>query len=171
MPAHDGSHGEPREDLEAFLCDLRALRAREGLSIAELAARTHFSLETIAAAADGPVRPALPVLEAYVRGCGDSLEARQDRWQALAPATGSAETMRQRAITGSTSQPEFTITRLGPRPAPWRLIRLVTAGVAVAALASGGALLLSRPAGLGWFMSGRVLRPVRVYHRHRPPGV
>jgi transcriptional regulator with XRE-family HTH domain len=147
MPAHDGSHGEPREDLEAFLRDLRALRAREGLSIAELAARTHFSLDTIAAAADGPVRPTLPVLEAYVRGCGDSLEAWMDRWQAVAPATGSAETMRQRAITGSTSQPEFTITRLGPRPAPWRLIRLVATGMAVVALASGGALLLSRPAG------------------------
>ncbi|MDX6391507.1 MAG: hypothetical protein QOJ73_2570, partial [Streptosporangiaceae bacterium] len=56
MPAHDGQHGEPREDLEALLRDLRALRARKGLSIAELAARTPFSQDTIAAAADGPAR-------------------------------------------------------------------------------------------------------------------
>jgi transcriptional regulator with XRE-family HTH domain len=147
MPAHDGQHGEPRDDLEALLRDLRALRARKGLSIAELAARTPFSQDTIAAAADGPARPTMSVLEAYVRGCGDSLEGWKDRWQDLAPATGSPESLPQRAISGSTSQPEFTITRLGTRPAPWRLIRRVAAGMAVAALALGGAVLLSRPAG------------------------
>jgi transcriptional regulator with XRE-family HTH domain len=123
MPAHDGQHGEPREDLEALLRDLRALRARKGLSIAELAARTPFSQDTIAAAADGPDRPTMTVLEAYVRGCGDSLEGWKDRWQDLAPAADGPETLPQGAISGSTSQPGFTITRLGTRPAPWRLIR------------------------------------------------
>jgi len=147
MPAHDGPHGGPREDLEAFLRDLRALRAREDLSIAELAALTHLSPDTIAAAETGPVRPAIPVLEAYVRGCGDSLQAWGDRWQDLAPATGGFECLTQRATTGSTSQAEFISPRPGPRPAPWRIIRRVAAGVAVAALASGGAVLLSRPVG------------------------
>jgi transcriptional regulator with XRE-family HTH domain len=147
MPAHDGPHGEPGEDLEAFLRDLRALRSREGLSIAELAARTGFSQDTIAAAADGPVRPTMPVLEAYVRGCGDSLEAWEDRWRDLPPATGSTKIAQRRAVTGSTGQLEFSTTRLRPRPVPRPVIRGVAAGLAVAGLAFGGAVLLSRPTG------------------------
>ena len=147
MPAHDGPHGEPGEDLEAFLSDLRALRSREGLSIAELAARTGFSQDTIAAAADGPVRPTMPVLAAYVRGCGDSLEAWEARWKDLPSATGSTEIVPRRRVTGSTGQPEFSITRLGPRPAPRPVIRRVAAGLAVAGMALGGTVLLSRPAG------------------------
>jgi transcriptional regulator with XRE-family HTH domain len=138
MPAHDGPHGEPGEDLEAFLCDLRALRSREDLSIAELAARTGLSQDTIAAAADGPVRPTLPVLEAYVRGCGDSLEAWEGRWKDLPPATGSTQIVPPRRVTGTTGQPEFSITRLGPRPAPRPVIRRVAAGLTVAGLALGG---------------------------------
>jgi transcriptional regulator with XRE-family HTH domain len=118
MPAHDGPHGEPGEDVEAFLRDLRALRSREGLSIAELAARTGLSQDTIAAAADGPVRPTLPVLEAYVRGCGDSLEAWEGRWKDLPPATSSNQIAPRQRVTGITGQPEFSIKRLGPRPAP-----------------------------------------------------
>ncbi len=147
MPAHDGPHGEPGEDLEAFLRDLRALRSREGLSIAELATRTGLSQDTIAAAADGPVRPTLPVLEAYVRGCGDSLEAWEGRWKDLPPATGSTQIVPRQRVTGITGQPEFSIKRLGPRPAPRPVIRLVAAGLTVAGLAFGGVVLLSRPAG------------------------
>jgi translation initiation factor IF-2 len=147
MPADDGPHGEPGEDLEAFLGDLRALRSREGLSIAELAARTGFSQDTIAAAADGPVRPTMPVLEAYVRGCGDSLEAWEGRWKDLPPATDSTKIVPRRRVTGITGQPEFSIARLGPRPAPRPVIRRVAAGLAAAGLALGGAVLLSRPAG------------------------
>jgi hypothetical protein len=41
----------------------------------------------------------------------------------------------------------FTITRLGPRPAPRRLARYLAAGLTVAALAGAGAVLLWRPAG------------------------
>ena len=147
MPAHDEPHGEPGEDLEAFLCDLRALRSREGLSIAELAARTGLSQDTIAAAADGPVRPTMAVLEAYVRGCGDSLEAWEVRWKDLPPATGSTKIVPRWGVTAITGQPEFSITRLGPRPAPRPVIRRVAAGLAAAGLALGGAVLLSRPAG------------------------
>ena len=33
MPADDGLHGMPAEDLAAFLHSLRALREREGLSL------------------------------------------------------------------------------------------------------------------------------------------
>ena len=147
MPAHDGPYGEPGEDLEAFLSDLRALRSREGLSIAELAARTGLSQDTIAAAADGPVRPTMPVLQAYVLGCGDSLETWEGRWKDLPPATGSTEIVPRRRVTGITGQPEVSITRLGPRPAPRPVIRRVAVGLAVAGVAFGGAVLLLRPAG------------------------
>src|SRR5258708_7863349 len=147
MPAHDGPQGEPGEDLEAFLCDLRALRSREGLSIAELAARTGLSQDTIAAAADGPVRPTMAVLEAYVRGCGDSLETWEVRWKDLPPTTRTTKIVPRRGGTAITGQPEFSITRLGPRPAPRPVIRRVAAGLAAAGLALGGAVLLSRPAG------------------------
>jgi hypothetical protein len=126
MAAQDGPHAGQARSLEAFLHDLRALRERQGLSIADLAQRTHFLTETLEAAEAGPGRPALPVVEAYVRACGQEPDAWEDRWRAL-PA-------------------EFTITRLGRdgRRRPLAKLALVAGIVAVAA--GGSTLLVLRPA-------------------------
>lgn len=80
-----------RADVTAgrFLSDLRALRTQAGLDHGELAARAHYPRDVIAAAEAGPYLPVLPVLAAYVRGCGgtgDEILAWEDRWRTV---TGS----------------------------------------------------------------------------------
>jgi hypothetical protein len=75
-----------REDPARFLRELRALRSRAGLDHAELAARAHYPCEVIKAAETGPSLPDLPVLSAFVRGCGDTTSDWEERWRA---ATGS----------------------------------------------------------------------------------
>ncbi len=69
----------------AFLRDLRALRDRTGLRPQELAARAHFPVETLTSAEAGPALPSLPVLQAYVRGCGAAAGSAEweDRWRRL----------------------------------------------------------------------------------------
>ncbi len=69
----------------AFLRDLRALRDQAGLRPQELAARAHFPEETLASAEAGPALPSLPVLQAYVRGCGAGGGSAEweDRWRRL----------------------------------------------------------------------------------------
>jgi Helix-turn-helix domain len=112
--------------LEAFRHDLRALRERQGLSITDLAQRTHFRTETLEAAEAGPGRPALPVVEAYVRACGQEPDAWEDRWRTL-PA-------------------EFTIIRLGRDGGRRPLTKLALAAGMVAVAAGGSTLLVLRPA-------------------------
>jgi len=126
MAAQDGSPREQAPSLEAFLDDLRALRERQGLSIADLALRTHFPAETLEVAEAGPRRPALPVVEAYVRACGQEPGPWEDRWRAL-PA-------------------EFTITRLGRTGGRRPLAQLALAAGIVAVAAGGSTLLVLRPA-------------------------
>jgi hypothetical protein len=75
-----------REDPARFLRELRALRNRAGLDHAELAARAHYPCEVIKAAESGPSLPDLPVLSAFVRGCGGTTVEWEERWRA---ATGS----------------------------------------------------------------------------------
>ena len=72
----------------AFLRDLRALRDQAGLQTSDLAARAHYPEDTLRAAEDGPALPSLPVLEAYVRGCGAQPSDWEERWRrvALMPA-------------------------------------------------------------------------------------
>lgn len=87
-----------RADITAgrFLSDLRALRTGAGLDHGQLAARAHYPRDVIAAAEAGPRLPALPVLAAYVRGCGgtgDEILAWEDRW---------------RGVTGSKAHPLLT---------------------------------------------------------------
>jgi hypothetical protein len=67
----------------AFLRDLRALRDRAGLGPRELAARAHFPEDTLTTAEAGPALPTLPVLQAYVRGCGAGEAEWEDRWRRL----------------------------------------------------------------------------------------
>jgi hypothetical protein len=76
------------DDVKTFLRDLRALRGQAGLKHGELARRAHFPEDTLKSAEHGPDLPALPVLEAYVRGCGASPAEWEDRWRRL--TTGAA---------------------------------------------------------------------------------
>jgi DNA-binding XRE family transcriptional regulator len=67
----------------AFLRDLRALRDQAGLGPRDLAARAHFPEQTLTTAEAGPDLPSLPVLQAYVRGCGAGEAEWEDRWRRL----------------------------------------------------------------------------------------
>jgi hypothetical protein len=73
-----------------FLSDMQALRAQAGLDQGELAARAHYPRDMIAAAES--VLPELPVLAAYVRGCGgtgDDMVEWEDRWRSVTGAAAS----------------------------------------------------------------------------------
>ncbi len=75
--------GTASDDTTRFLRELRQLRDGAGLGHAELAARAHFPYDTIKAAEAGPTLPDLPVLSAYVRGCGGTAEEWEERWRRL----------------------------------------------------------------------------------------
>lgn len=70
-------------DKAAFLRDLRALRDQAGLQTRDLAARAHYPEDTLITAEVGPALPSLPVLEAYVRGCGARPADWEERWRRL----------------------------------------------------------------------------------------
>src|ERR1700761_2064380 len=67
----------------AFLRDMRALRDQAGLGPRDLAARAHFPEDTLVTAEAGPGLPSLPVVQAYVRGCGAPELEWEDRWRQL----------------------------------------------------------------------------------------
>jgi helix-turn-helix protein len=71
------------DDSARFLQELRQLRDGAGLGPAELAARAHYPYDRIRAAEVGPSLPDLPVLSAYVRGCGGTTEEWEERWRSL----------------------------------------------------------------------------------------
>jgi len=75
--------GASGDDPARFLRELRQLRDGAGLGHAELAARAHFPYDSIRAAEVGPTLPDLPVLSAYVRGCGGTTEEWEERWRSL----------------------------------------------------------------------------------------
>jgi Helix-turn-helix domain len=74
------------DDPARFLQELRQLRDGAGLGPAELAARAHYPYDRIRAAEAGPALPDLPVLSAYVRGCGGTSEEWEERWRSLTSA-------------------------------------------------------------------------------------
>jgi hypothetical protein len=74
------------DDPARFLQELRQLRDGAGLGPAELAARAHYPYDRIRAAEAGPSLPDLPVLSAYVRGCGGTTEEWEERWRSLTSA-------------------------------------------------------------------------------------
>jgi DNA-binding XRE family transcriptional regulator len=88
--ASDGkrAHGTV-DDAIRFLRELRQLRSEAGLESAELAARVHYPHDVIVATEAGPDLPELPVLSAYVRGCGGGLAEWEERWRSV---TGSPAT-------------------------------------------------------------------------------
>jgi hypothetical protein len=73
-----------------FRRELRQLRNEAGLEPAELAARAHYPCDVIEAAEAGPSIPDLPVLSAYVLGCGAGQAEWEERWRSLtgSPAAG-----------------------------------------------------------------------------------
>jgi hypothetical protein len=75
--------GASGDDAALFLRELRQLRHGAGLGHAELAARAHYPYDSIRAAEVGPALPDLPVLSAYVRGCGGTTEEWEERWRSL----------------------------------------------------------------------------------------
>jgi hypothetical protein len=141
MSTQNGPYVEQAPSLETFLHEMRALRERAGLSIADLAQRTHFPVETIEAAEAGPGRPTLPVVEAYVRACGAEPDAWEDRWRVL-PAQVTAQ---------------VTATSLGRDGRRGPLPRLALAAGIVVVAAAGGTLLTLRPASH---------QAARATHRH-----
>ena len=76
-------YGTAGDDAARFLRELRQLRDGAGLGHAELAARAHYPYDTIKAAEAGPTLPDLPVLSAFVRGCGGTAEEWEERWRRL----------------------------------------------------------------------------------------
>ena len=103
----------------AFLRDLRALRDQAGLGPRDLAARAHFPEDTLTTAEAGPDLPSLPVLQAYVRGCGAGQAEWEDRWRRLNAADGTdgSEALPTRAPSSS-RQPArvmpFSVSGSGP---------------------------------------------------------
>jgi hypothetical protein len=75
------------DEREGFFSDLRALRAQRGYGLTDIAERTRFPADTLAAAESGPALPPLPALEAYLRGRGEPLTPWEDRWRRLSQVT------------------------------------------------------------------------------------
>ena len=71
------------DDTARFLRELRQLRDGAGLGHAQLAARAHYPYDSIRAAEVGPSLPDLPVLSAFVRGCGGPTQEWEERWRLL----------------------------------------------------------------------------------------
>lgn len=116
-----GDLRETRDAAGRFLSDLRALRAQAGLDQGELAARAHYPRDVITAAESGQALPELPVLVAYVRGCGgfaSDFSEWEDRW---------------RAVTGATASPVLQTRVAGPSDAASAGARISEASCATSA--------------------------------------
>lgn len=156
-----------------FACDLRDLRRRAGSpSYRQLAARTHFSASTLAAAAAGQRLPSAAVLAAFVNACGgDPEEWEQRRIHAHVLFTGPPLTGAAAAASVSSSSASSSLTpnahaetRVSPRKSKlrWRAPRKVTgpAAVFVAAVMT-----------LGAFVSGDSVSPNGAQATDRMPDV
>src|ERR1700679_1647077 len=96
QPIGAGSGGADAEKA-AFLRDLRALRDHAGLGSRDLAGRAHFPEDTLKTAEAGPELPSLPVLQAYVRGCGAAELEWEDRWRRLNQDSAAGDALPTRA--------------------------------------------------------------------------
>src|ERR1700733_14134849 len=150
--------GVPDDDPARFLRELRQLRNGAGLEHVELAARAHYPCDAILAAEAGPALPDLPMLSAYVRGCGGTVTDWEERWRTLtrSPAltllptrdAGGSDAAAAGARIGSVSlaadahDPAIIMAALGrvangiaPEPAPARSLFTPASAAKVAASA------------------------------------
>jgi hypothetical protein len=151
--------GVPDDDPARFLRELRQLRNGAGLEHVELAARAHYPCDAILAAEAGPALPDLPVLSAYVRGCGGTVTDWEERWRTLtrSPAltllptrdAGGSDAAAAGARIGSVSlaadahDPAIIMAALGrvangiaPEPSPARSLFTPASAAKVAASAA-----------------------------------
>ena len=158
--------GVPDDDPARFLRELRQLRNGAGLEHVELAARAHYPCDAILAAEAGPALPDLPVLSAYVRGCGGTVTEWEERWRTLtrSPAltllptrdAGGSDAAAAGARIGSVSlaadahDPAIIMAALGrvangiaSEPAPARSRFTPAASVAPVAASAGAAAAAS----------------------------
>jgi transcriptional regulator with XRE-family HTH domain len=117
MPHRDASSKRPPEEREEFFQGLRALRARKGLSLRDVAARIQIPAETLAEAETGPELPSLPVLEAYLRGCDERLTLWEDWWRRLQPGTETTAALPVRDVGSSPVVLDGTLVGLSTGPA------------------------------------------------------
>lgn len=114
-------YGASGDDPARFLRELRQLRDGAGLGQAELAARAHYPYDAIKAAEVGPALPDLPVLSAYVRGCGGTTEEWEERWRTLTrtpslPVSDARQSGRSDAATAGARINSATQDGEGPDP-------------------------------------------------------
>ncbi|MCD0453312.1 helix-turn-helix domain-containing protein [Actinocorallia sp. API 0066] len=104
--------------LQRFAQDLRDLRRRAGSpSYRDLAARTHYSASTLAAAASGLKLPTEPVLAAYVTACGGDpheWEGRRRKLSLLMSAAVVDEEV-EPEMAGTPSEAEAPVPPVAPR--------------------------------------------------------
>lgn len=98
----EAASGMSGDDSARFLRELRQLRDYAGLGQTDLAARAHYPHDYIRAAEAGPSLPDLPLLSAYVRGCGGTLEDWEERWRQLTN-TPALTTLPTRSAGASTA--------------------------------------------------------------------
>lgn len=141
----------------AFLRDLRALRDHAGLGARDLAARAHFPEDTLTTAEAGPALPSLPVLQAYVRGCGAGEAEWEDRWRRLNQESVSDGSSALPTRAPATARPPSRLMPF-PEPAGGRdATEQEAIGFGLARVARGLAPIDSDPAssdgsdGAGWF--------------------
>jgi hypothetical protein len=113
--------GAPGDDAARFLRELRQLRDSAGLGHAELAARAHYPHDTIRAAEVGPSLPDLPVLIAFVRGCGGTTEEWEERWRSLTrspslPVAATRQSGQSDAATAGARISSAAVAGDGPDP-------------------------------------------------------
>ena len=83
--------------LEDFARDLRAARARAGLTYRQMAAVTGLSIVTLSSAANGRNIPTWSVTAAYLRACRcapNEVNEWERRWHSLRPTRASVEPTR-----------------------------------------------------------------------------
>jgi hypothetical protein len=115
-----------------FLRELRQLRNEAGLGPAELAARTHYPRDVIVAAEAGPSIPGLPVLSAYVRGCGAGLAEWEERWRSLTGSSAADPSLPARpagcsGLADAGARVSAAVSSNGEVPIPPQVMRFLSA--------------------------------------------
>jgi hypothetical protein len=115
-----------------FLRELRQLRNEAGLEPAELAARAHYPRDVIVAAEAGPSIPGLPVLSAYVRGCGAGLAEWEERWRSLTGSSAADPSLPARpagcsGLADAGARLGAAVSSNGEVPIPAQVVRFLSA--------------------------------------------